>query len=67
MSNRQSIPLETQSITPECRANRGQIPAWWAAVDQLREVYDAQVRAHPGDTFELVIRRVPAEEGTSDA
>lgn len=59
MRNRRSIPLETQSITPECRANRGLIPAWWAAVDQLREVYDAQLRAHPDATFELVFCRVP--------
>jgi hypothetical protein len=43
------VPLESWAITPICRRNRGVDGAWQEAVDQLREVYDAQVKYFGAD------------------
>ena len=51
-------PLESWDITPICRANRGVDGAWQEAVDQLRQVYDAQVtRFGPTATLTLSLSR----------
>lgn len=52
-----SIPLETQRITPDCVASRGSEGAWDEAVARLRQVYAAQLKAHPTATLSLTIVR----------
>jgi hypothetical protein len=50
--------LESWAITPTCRFNRGNDGAWQEAVDQLRQVYDAQVqRFGPTATLTLSLTR----------
>ena len=55
------MALESWDITPTCRANRGVGGAWQEAVDQLRQVYDAQVKYFgPTVTLTLSLSRVPS-------
>ncbi len=49
--------METQWISPECRANRTVDGAWDEAVRRLREIYDAQVRHDPTITLGITIGR----------
>jgi hypothetical protein len=56
-----ATPLEVQHITVECRVNRNDYPAWWAAVSELYKVYSAQVERYPDATISLAIYR--AEPG----
>ena len=63
-NHHQTVPLadpvclmETQHITPTCRANRTDEGAWTEAVRRLREIYDAQVAHNPDVTIALDIRR----------
>jgi hypothetical protein len=50
--------LESWEISPVCRANHGLDGAWQEAVDQLRQVYDAQVtRFGPTATLTLSLAR----------
>jgi hypothetical protein len=50
--------LESWAITPTCRFNRGDDGAWQEAIDQLWQVYDAQVRRFgPTATLTLSISR----------
>jgi hypothetical protein len=61
-------PLESWEITPTCRANRGHDGAWQEAVDQLRQVYDAQVaRFGPTATLTLSLARSRAVGATQAA
>lgn len=56
--------METQQITPTCRANRTIDGAWDEAVRRLREIYDAQVAHDPDVILGLSIGRVlPPAEG----
>ena len=52
-----SIPLETQRITPDCVASRGVEGVWDEAVARLRQIFDAQLQAHPTATLSLTIVR----------
>lgn len=56
--------METQQITPECRANRTAGGAWDEAVRRLREIYDAQVEHDPTITLGLTIGRVVPDTTT---
>lgn len=56
-----AAPIETQHITTECRANKGQYVAWEHAVHLLRHVYEAQVSHDPDATISIAIYRTPRE------
>lgn len=48
-------PLETEHISPACRASKGHDGAWEEAVHLLGNVYDAQVTRRPGATVSVAI------------
>lgn len=59
--------METQRITPECRANRTIDGAWDEAVRRLREIYDAQVAHDPTLTIGLSIGRIKPDSPDTTA
>jgi hypothetical protein len=52
---------EYRDITPTCRANRGDYPAFDQAVHDLWHAYGVLLHRHPGATFRLTIARIPAQ------
>lgn len=48
---------EYREITPECRANRGDYPAFDQAVHDLWHVYGVMLSRHPDATFVLTLAR----------
>lgn len=60
---REAAPIETQRITPTCRANHSELGAWEIATSRLFEVYTAQAKRHPDATFNLSITRALAQRG----
>lgn len=48
---------EFREITPECRANRGDYPAFDQAVHDLWPVYGVLLSRHPDATFILTLSR----------
>jgi hypothetical protein len=56
-----ATPLEVQHITLECRTNWNLYPAWHRAVDELLQVYYAQVERDPDATISLAIYRTSGD------
>jgi hypothetical protein len=57
----EQCPLESYTITTECRVNRGDDGAWEEAVARLRRVYDAQLaRFGAAAVYRIEFHREPA-------
>jgi hypothetical protein len=57
---------EYREITPECRTNRGDYPAYDQAAHDLWHVYGVMLARHPDATFVLTLTRKPEPQQSSD-